>query len=728
MSGAFAQWELVNPKPINAILYDIQFINDSCGWAIGEFGSIQHSSNGGISWEVRYRGEELWENLKLNALYFIDIDNGWVVGTHKINGDKGIILHTSDGGINWESQSSGNYPGSFNDVTFVDELNGWIVGEVGHILKTNNGGVNWISHYMGSSFLFRSVSSTDVDHVWVAGSCTQNDQGIIYRTDNAGLNWESYLLDTNYRAIAINFSDSLIGWVTVYGFSPYHDCKVLQTTDGGKSWIDKNVFDNYYYPVFDIKDIYFIDSNNGWITFRSITGWFILNTSDGGDNWYDQYTGMAFDDLPSICFIDSLMGWAVGENTIVHTSDGGDNWLPQNTVTNLPLRSVCFVDDSTGWASGTKMIYGINAWANTILYTNDGGKEWYEQGDEAMRAPMIGDIFFVDKYHGWVLSFDFMVPKHSIMRTADGGINWEQINIENGHGLNSLFFIDTSNGWVIGNEGAIFHTTDGGLNWEDQSIDSLDLYFSEVFFVDANHGWALGIQRIETDVYDSHIYATSDGGNSWEIQYSLTGIGLRGICFTDIDKGWVVGENIILHTNNGGIYWEQQESEIYDLSDIYFTDTTHGWAVGGNEIIYTINGGVTWEKQTNVSGRNLNDIYFTDHNHGWIVGELGTILRTDNGGATGFEEAKDRRSMIEIQTYPNPFTTSTTITYELLQLSTVQITIYNHLGAQIEVIEKSQPQGLQKVVWSPVNLPNGVYYIRLQVGRQVATGKMILMR
>lgn len=378
MSGAFAQWELVNPKPINATLYDIQFIDASNGWVIGEFGTIQHSSDGGNTWEVQCRGEDLWEDLKLNALYFTDLENGWVVGTHNMNGDKGIILHTSDGGINWESQSSDNYPGSFNDVKFLNELNGWVAGDVGHILQTNDGGLNWISHYMGSSFVFESVSFTDKDHGWAAGNCTQDEQGIIFQTNDAGLNWEYQTLDTNYWARDIHFTDSLNGWLSVFGFSKGHDCMVMQTTDGGKSWIDKNVFDNYYYPVYDIKDIYFLDSSNGWVTFKSITGWFILHTSDGGENWHDQHTGMAFYDLPSVCFVDSLMGWAVGENTIVHTSDGGDNWLPQNTVTNLPLHSVCFVDDSIGWASGTKMIKGIYAWANTILYTYDGGKTWHE--------------------------------------------------------------------------------------------------------------------------------------------------------------------------------------------------------------------------------------------------------------------------------------------------------------------------------------------------------------
>ena len=79
--------------------------------------------------------------------------------------------------------------------------------------------------------------------------------------------------------------------------------------------------------------------------------------------------------------------------------------------------------------------------------------------------------------------------------------------------------------------------------------------------------------------------------------------------------------------------------------------------------------------------------------------------------------------------YPNPFSTSTTIEYELSQSGTVRMTIYNQLGVQVDSIEQSQSQGLNKIIWFAKNdLSNGIYYYKLQVGEQVATGKMVLMR
>ena len=77
---------------------------------------------------------------------------------------------------------------------------------------------------------------------------------------------------------------------------------------------------------------------------------------------------------------------------------------------------------------------------------------------------------------------------------------------------------------------------------------------------------------------------------------------------------------------------------------------------------------------------------------------------------------------------PNPFTTSTTIEYELQHSSTVQITIYNHLGEQIELIQQKQSSGKQQIVWNAKGLPSGVYYFRLQADGKVATGKLVLVR
>ena len=77
---------------------------------------------------------------------------------------------------------------------------------------------------------------------------------------------------------------------------------------------------------------------------------------------------------------------------------------------------------------------------------------------------------------------------------------------------------------------------------------------------------------------------------------------------------------------------------------------------------------------------------------------------------------------------PNPFSTSTVLSYDLPKPSTIRITIFNQLGKQVDHIQQSQSAGKQRINWNAEGLPSGMYYFTLQAGEQVATGKMVLIR
>ena len=78
---------------------------------------------------------------------------------------------------------------------------------------------------------------------------------------------------------------------------------------------------------------------------------------------------------------------------------------------------------------------------------------------------------------------------------------------------------------------------------------------------------------------------------------------------------------------------------------------------------------------------------------------------------------------------PNPFTTSTTIEYELLQNTTVHLIIYNDLGEQVDAFARGwQGQGRYKFLWRPGNLLTGIYYCVLRTDKGLQTAKMIKMK
>ncbi len=76
--------------------------------------------------------------------------------------------------------------------------------------------------------------------------------------------------------------------------------------------------------------------------------------------------------------------------------------------------------------------------------------------------------------------------------------------------------------------------------------------------------------------------------------------------------------------------------------------------------------------------------------------------------------------------YPNPFIISTTIEYELKEISNIQFTVYNVIGERVHHAEYSSiPQGLHTVTWSPGHLPGGMYYAVLRSEAGVSVMKMV---
>jgi len=78
-----------------------------------------------------------------------------------------------------------------------------------------------------------------------------------------------------------------------------------------------------------------------------------------------------------------------------------------------------------------------------------------------------------------------------------------------------------------------------------------------------------------------------------------------------------------------------------------------------------------------------------------------------------------------VLSYPNPFTTSTTLEYELKKPVNVRIAIYNYLGEQVKVIQENQQSGKHKVVWNAEGLQAGVYFCVLDTPQFSTTKKLV---
>lgn len=166
------------------------------------------------------------------------------------------------------------------------------------------------------------------------------------------------------------------------------------------------------------------------------------------------------------------------------------------------------------------------------------------------------------------------------------------------------------------------------------------------------------------------------------------------------------------------------------LQQIGFAHSTDGivWdRDDNNPIIKDDNSFVEWGKGI----YNGTALYFDNKFHYWFAcfhtppyearPQIGYAI----SDPIGIDEYQQNLQFKLLHNYPNPFTSSTTIEYELSLPGIVSITIYNHLGEQIEVIREKQSQGIQQAVWNAKGLPAAVYFCILKTNKGIQTMKMI---
>lgn len=79
--------------------------------------------------------------------------------------------------------------------------------------------------------------------------------------------------------------------------------------------------------------------------------------------------------------------------------------------------------------------------------------------------------------------------------------------------------------------------------------------------------------------------------------------------------------------------------------------------------------------------------------------------------------------------FPNPFNSSTTVTYELTEQSEVSLTIWNMIGQKVAtLVDGPREAGEHSEIWNASNMPSGMYIAQLEVDGRVYIRKMTLIK
>ena len=320
-------WDNVSTGlPSAASLTDVWFTSATHGIAVGRYGALLTTDDGGISWNSAW-GTPMENSITSSSEDVNDIDylgaSNYVAVSYG-----GIVWRSTDGGLTWSQDVLADEP-DLQNADFASNTLGWAVGDYGYggagaaVLKTTDAGVTWVPQTLpqATDYYLEGVAAADSLNAWAVGQ-VEDAGGIVIHTSD-GSNWTS------------------------------------QTVDPGNE-------------IPDLEKVFAIDSDTAFICGDS---GFIARTSNAGASWETTQTGSGV--LRGLYFTGEDTGWAVGtDGEIWSTTNGGDSWI-QSDISYLGLNSTSiYFEEVLFYGSSDGVIIGYYANTNIVLMTDDGGATW----------------------------------------------------------------------------------------------------------------------------------------------------------------------------------------------------------------------------------------------------------------------------------------------------------------------------------------------------------------
>ena len=280
--------------------------------------------------------------------------------------------------------------------------------------------------------------------------------------------------------------------------------------------------------------------------------------------------------LTSVFFLDEKHGWACGgyampyvdrtHSVVLRTLDGGVNWKVLSGTNAPAFRQIHFTSLRSGWAVGETG----HKYRSGIYYTNDGGNSWSTDSPEAerkswRRATRIAGSTIAISSGGQI---EFSDGQPNSTNDLPNAMDAAAILGADAHTLprfQDVVAIDERTIWAAGSDGAIFASTDKGLSWRPVPLKHS--------ITDGDSGSALGRIDIQTlAVTNKNVWAAGSPGScivsidrtTLAVQFHRTPAApaIHRIEFVDDQTGFAVGDlGVIYATVDGGNSWELQRGK-----------------------------------------------------------------------------------------------------------------------------------------------------------------------
>ena len=208
--------------PVDATLTAVHFIDASRGWAVGHWGAILATTDGGRSWTQQRL--DLAEDRPLFAVHFIDAQHGVAVGLWS------LVLGTDDGGRNWREVELEVPPGArkadLNLLGLFADAGGrlYATAERGMVLVSADGGRHWRYLATGAKGSLWSGVALGDGTLIVGGQ-----RGALWRSEDGGAHWEPIASGGKSSITALAARDKQVAAVGLDGY-------VATSADAGRSF------------------------------------------------------------------------------------------------------------------------------------------------------------------------------------------------------------------------------------------------------------------------------------------------------------------------------------------------------------------------------------------------------------------------------------------------------------------------------------------------------------
>lgn len=420
-------------------------------------------------------------------------------------------------------------------------------------------------------------------------------------------------------------------------------------------------------------------------------------------------------------------------------------WNEQTSGVTVQLTSVS-PNNNDVWVCG---------YSGTVLRTTNAGANWINVSGGGIPATVnLINIWGIDASTAVVAGY--LGSDTWVWRTSNAGVNWVQVFSQPGGFINGMVFrrllpnYGFMEGDPVGGRWSLWKTYNGGINW-----DSTGLYLPQA---GSEAGWNNSVYISNMASYafgnndsliwfgtnNTRIYYSSNTGNTWSIQSTAPEVNSYAVGFLisyPLIIDGLTGGSTLMRTTNGGNNWISQTSlgtgnfGGFVVFPAPVADASlwagYCWYVRNDGNIYRGMNGSGWAIEYTAPAGNYRHMAVCRNNSQiWAVRSNGGITKC-NCFVSGVEPVNNNipENFSLFQNYPNPFNPVTKITFQLAETDFVNLTVYDIIGNEAEVLLNEQMQpGTFQAEWDASDYPSGVYYYRLKTNFFNDTKKMVLVK